>query len=80
MEPNATLAFLLQEHPAGSRALNHHNPSVLFSKAAFQPGSPQHVLVLGDVSPQVQKFAVSCFGKVTFADSSPEVHKYEQGM
>ena len=36
----------------------HQHPRVLFYKAAFQLGSPQHILVHGVVPPQVQDFAL----------------------
>lgn len=40
--------------------VSHHNPQIVFHKAALQPISPQSVLVCGVIPPQVQDFSC-CF-------------------
>lgn len=35
----------------------HRNSQILFCRAAFQPVSPQYILVHGDIPPQVQNLA-----------------------
>lgn len=57
--PGYCCFFLLQEHiVVYVRLVLYHDPKVLYAKPAFQPVSPQCILVHGFIPHQVQHFAV----------------------